>query len=98
MPPPGLMQTFAELIASPWALRLILAGVAAEAALLVWWHRRSGRGPRPVLTLTFLGAGAAFLLALLALRAPAAPGWAFLLALTLALVLHVWHLALLWQR
>jgi hypothetical protein len=92
------MHAFADLIASPAVLRLILAGVVVEAGVLVWWRRQSGRGPQPALTLTFLGAGAAFLLALLALRAPTAPGWAFLLALTLALVLHVWHLALLWRR
>jgi uncharacterized iron-regulated membrane protein len=92
------MDALATWLATPLVLRCILLGVFVEAGILVWWHRRRGRGPRPALTLTFLGAGAAFLVALLALRAPTAPGWAFLLALTSALVLHVWHLALLSQR
>ena len=75
-----------------------MAAVVLEAIVLVGYHRRTGRGPRPLATCTFLGAGLAFLAALYAIRAHDAPSVAFLIALTSALVFHVWHLAILARR
>ncbi len=92
------MGDFAAFVASPPFLLAVMAAVVLEAGALVVWHRRTGRGPRPALVCSFLGAGLAFLAALYTLRAHDAPSVAFLLALTSALVFHVWHLALIARR
>ncbi len=92
------MDRVTSVLTSPAFLLAIMGGVLLEALLLVLWHRRSGRGPRPLLVCSFLGAGLALLGALWALRAPNAPSLAFLIALTSALVFHVWHLVLLARR
>ncbi|HMS02844.1 MAG TPA: hypothetical protein PKE51_07710 [Gemmatimonadaceae bacterium] len=93
-----MLTTFPAVIASPAFLLGICAAVVIEAAVLVAWHRRTGRGPRPMATLSFLGAGLSFLAALYFLRAQPAPSFAFISALTSALVFHVWHLVLLARR
>ena len=69
----------------------ILALVALEAIALVWLRGRRGCGPTVLQSLTFLGAGAALLLAL---RAELAgwPTWAPLAALSVAGLAHVAHL------
>jgi hypothetical protein len=92
------MPTVIAFLASPLFLRLIMVGVVLEALALVAWHRRTGRGPRPRLVISFLGAGLAFLAALYLVRAHDTPQPAFLLALTAALGFHLWHLALLARR
>jgi hypothetical protein len=92
------MASFIAFLASPFFLRLVMIGVVLEAVALVVWHKRTGRGPRPLLVCSFLGAGLAFLAALYVVRAHDAPSVAFLIALTSALVFHVWHLALLARR
>ncbi|MCU0615783.1 MAG: hypothetical protein MUD17_01685 [Gemmatimonadaceae bacterium] len=92
------MDALAALVASPIFLLGIMGAVLVEAAALIVWHRRTGRGPRPLATVSFLGAGLAFLGALYVLRAHQSPSLAFLSALTLALVFHVWHLVILARR
>ena len=69
----------------------ILALVAVEAIALVWLRRRRGRGPTALQSLTFLGSGAALLLALRAVLA-GWPTWAPLGALAVAGLAHVAHL------
>lgn len=74
-----------------------IALIAVEAVLLVSRHRRTGRGPAPDVTLTFLASGAALMAALYFHRRP--DGLAgFGLAMTAALGLHLWHLARLARR
>lgn len=92
------MADFVAFFASPLFLRVVMIGVVIEAIVLIVWHRRTGRGPRPLLVCSFLGAGLAFLAALYVVRAHETPSVAFLIALTSALVFHVWHLALLARR
>lgn len=85
------------MLAAPLPLRpvvdAILLLVVLEAAVLVAWRMRTGRGPAVGHVLTFLGAGGALLLALRAVLA----GWPLgvaLLALALAGLAHAAHLAL----
>ena len=52
-----------EFFASGRFLELILAGMAAEAAGLAWWHRRHGTGLAPNAVLPYLLSGMAMLLA-----------------------------------
>lgn len=52
-----------ELFASGRILEFILAGMAIEAAGLVWWHRRTGTGLAPAAVLPYLLSGMAMLLA-----------------------------------
>ena len=75
-----------------------MAGIVLEAAVLVVLARRTGKGPRPLAVLTFLGAGLAFVVALYAARAHDGASATFIIALTLALVFHVWHLAVIARR
>jgi hypothetical protein len=96
--PTRMSSSLAAVVASPAFLLGICAAVVLEATVLVVWHRRTGHGPRPMATLSFLGAGLSFLAALYFLRAQPAPSFAFISALTSALVFHVWHLVLLARR
>ncbi len=75
-----------------------MAGIVVEAGVLMFVAHRSGKGPRPLAVFTFLGAGFAFVVALYAARAHEGASATFIIALTLALVFHVWHLALLARR
>lgn len=92
------MASLLAFFGSPLFLRVVMVGVVIEALVLIAWHRRTGRGPRPLLVCSFLGAGLAFLAALSVSRAHGDPPLAFLIALTLALVFHIWHLVLLARR
>lgn len=71
----------------------ILLLVLLEAAALAAWRTRTGRGPSVAHAWSFLGAGAALLLALRAALA-GWPAWTALLALAVAGVAHAAHLAL----
>jgi hypothetical protein len=87
------MTMFEDLAASGRLIDLILALMVAEASALGLWRWWSGRGPGPVAVLANLAAGACLMLALrAALTAaglPAVLGW-----LSLALVAHLFDLAL----
>jgi hypothetical protein len=80
-------------LASPLFLLGIGAGVLLEAVVLVVVRRVMRRGPDVWDTLSFLGAGVAFVAALLIARTQQEPDGSFVVALTAALVFHVWHLA-----
>ena len=76
---------------SGMAFALILAGMLCEAAILVTFHRLTGRGVPPNLLLGDLGAGACLLLAaILALRGGSWPLIAG--ALVCALAAHLFDL------
>lgn len=73
---------------------IMLALIGMEAVVLVLWYRRSGRGPAPLPTLTFLGAGAGFAAALFFHRRDESV-IGLGIALFAALALHLWHLRVL---
>ena len=61
----------AEWFSSGRIIDAILILVALEAAALLWWHRRTGRGPAPLPLLCNLASGAALMLAVRAALAGA---------------------------
>jgi hypothetical protein len=83
------------LFASGRIVDLILALTAAEAAFVVLYHRRTGRGPKPAAFLGTLLSGACLLLALRGALAEAWWGWIALWLLA-ALVAHVSDLRRRW--
>lgn len=80
--------------ALPTIVALAAGLMLAEGLLLLWWHRRSGRGLPPRQLLPTLLSGWSLMLALLAALTGAPAGWV-LLGLTAAGVLHALDL---WQR
>ena len=80
----------------------ILALVVVETLTLVWWQRRreraAPRSTRVLQILTFMGAGAALITAMLFHRREVPAPGLFALAMLAALVLHVWHLSVLLRR
>ena len=92
------MTPFFDFLGGTTFLVLLMCGVAAEALVLVAVYRSTQRGPRPLEVCSFLGAGLAFVVALYAARAHEGASLTFIIALTFALVFHVWHLALLSRR
>lgn len=80
-------------LSSPAFLLGVGMGVVLEALILVLVRRGSGRGPDIWDTLSFLGAGVAFVAALYIARTQPEPDGSFVAALTAALVFHLWHLA-----
>lgn len=74
-----------------------LGVIALEGVVLLVRHRRTGRGPAPGLTVSFLASGAALMAALYFHRRPDGVA-GFGLAMTAALGLHLWHLARLARR
>ena len=74
----------------------VLCCTAVEAAALLFFHARTGRGPAPAHLLPNLGAGAALLLAAL-LAAQNAPWLAVAAALGGALVCHLLDLRSRWH-
>ena len=86
-----------ELFADGTLITLILAGMAAEALLLVAYNFRTGRGIAPSAFLLNLCSGMGLLLAMRLLLAGAWWGWASL-SLLAALAFHLGDLARLWTR
>lgn len=78
------------------AADLILAVLAIEAALLLAWRRRTGRGPAPRAVLAMVLPGAALVLALRGALVGAWWGW-IALALVAALAAHLFDLAQRWR-
>ncbi len=92
------MSSLFAFLESPRFLQLLMVAILCEAAVLIAYHSRTGRGPRPWTVCTFLGAGLSFVIALYAVRALTDPSVVFIIALTSALVFHIWHLALISRR
>ncbi len=80
----------------------ILALIFVEAAGLVLWQRRhphSALGaPNTARIVTFLGAGGSLVAAMIFHRRAEPSPEAFALAMLAALVLHLWHIAVLLRR
>ena len=91
------MAGFESLIDSGRIVDLMLAFIALEIAVIVWYRRRTGRGIAWVPLVVNAGAGASLMLAV---RAVATGGTTMVVALCLlsALGFHMADLALRWQR
>ncbi|MBA3918303.1 MAG: hypothetical protein C0516_06935 [Gemmatimonas sp.] len=82
----------------------ILVLIVIEAVVLIGWQRRSGArqvtphtaGVLPLLT--FLGAGGSLVVAMIFHRRPEPAPEGFAVAMLCALVIHLWHLAVLLRR
>jgi hypothetical protein len=85
-----------NLFATGRIVDLILAFTAIEAALLVAWHRRSGRGPAPADLLSNLMSGVCLMLALRGALVGAWWGW-IAAGLLAALVAHLFDLQRRWR-
>jgi len=86
-----------DLVRSGQLVELVLALVALEAAALLFYRFRTGRGPEPLGLVFNLAAGAALMLALRAALQEA--GWTQVAAfLVLALIAHIADLARRWKR
>lgn len=92
------MDSLSQLLRSDALPVAILALIVVEGIALILWHRRTGRGPRPALTLSFLGAGFALMAALYFHRRDDGSYLGFALAMVVALLMHVWHVAQLARR
>jgi hypothetical protein len=79
-----------------WLLNAILIMVVAEAAVLIVWQRRTGRGLPAHKLLPNLAAG--FLLMLSARLAVGEAYPAMLAALGLSLFAHLWDLRIRWRE
>ena len=86
----------AALVGSGRIVDLILLLVLVEAACLIGWRCRSGRGPRPAMVIANLAAGGSLLLALRAALAGASWPW-IACALGVALAAHIADLGLRWR-
>jgi hypothetical protein len=80
----------------------ILVLIVLEATGLLLWQRRNPNSPlgppNTARVLTFLGAGGSLVVAMIFHRRPdAAPG-GFAAAMLSAMVLHLWHIAVLLRR
>ena len=92
----GRLSALLDFLVTPRFLDLVMLGVLAEAAALVAYRRRTGRGMRASEVASFLGAGLALLLAMRVLAAGAGGVWgrgAFAAAMAAALGCHAWHVA-----
>jgi fructose-1-phosphate kinase PfkB-like protein len=80
----------------------ILALIIVEAALLVLWQRRhpasSLGSPSTARIVSFLGAGGSLVAAMIFHRRSDPSPEGFALAMLSALVLHLWHIAVLLRR
>ncbi len=92
------MDALASLLRSDALPLAILGMIVLESVLLLGWYKKTGHGPRPALTISFLGAGFALMAALYFHRRDDGSTWGFALAMFAALLLHVWHVAQLARR
>jgi len=77
-------------------LDIVLVAVLAEGVVLALYHRRTGRGMVGREIIAFLGAGGSLMVALRLQAGPSLTA-SLLLALTAALVLHVWFVVQRWR-
>jgi hypothetical protein len=80
----------------------ILVLICFEAAALVLWQRRNPHSalgsPNTARIVSFLGAGGSLVAAMIFHRRPDPAPEAFALAMLAALVIHLWHIAVLLRR
>lgn len=80
----------------------ILTIILIEGVVLFAWQRRGPLSIRRSLTspllVSFLGAGAALVVAMMLYRGPNASPLGFAFAMLCALVFHLWHLTVLLRR
>jgi len=80
----------------------ILALIVIEATVLVIWQRRNPTSalgaPNTARIVSFLGAGGSLVAAMIFHRRPEPSPEGFALAMLAALVLHLWHIAVLLRR
>ncbi len=87
----------AEWFSSGLIIDAILVLVVLEAAALLWWNRRTGRGPAPLPLLCNLASGAALMLAVRASLTDS--GWPIVAACLFgSLLAHVGELAIRLRR
>jgi hypothetical protein len=86
-----------DLVTLPVLLDGLLAAVALEALVLLWWHRRTGGGLAPSQLLPTLLAGAGVMLAWRCSAAGAPPLWVAG-AMALAGIAHAVDLGRRWRR
>jgi hypothetical protein len=92
------MSLLGKILASDGMIGFMLLVVVVEAAVLTFWHGSTGEGPRPMLLMSFLGAGAALMSAMFFVKRIEKTALPFATALLAALVFHIWHVTLLWPR
>jgi|GEM_PF-1535111 len=80
----------------------ILALILIEATVLVVWQRKDSTSslgsPNTARIVSFLGAGGSLVAAMIFHRRPDPSPEGFALAMMAALVLHLWHIAVLLRR
>ena len=91
------MDKLAEYVSTEAMVYLVVAVLIIEAIFLIVLWRRGLTGLPPSETLSFLGSGAAFAVALLVLLHDGSVA-VFGLCLTVAFVFHCWDLWLRWHR
>ena len=91
------LNTLQNLLGSPAIAYLLLGVLFLEAAVLLMLWRFSQTGLPPAQTLSFLGAGAAFSMALLVVLSGGSPA-ALAVALCAAFAFHLLDLWLRWPR
>ncbi len=92
-----MAEQLADLVRSGHLVELVLLLVAVEAAALLFYRFRTGKGPEPLGLVFNLAAGSALMLALRAALQEA--GWTHVAAfLVLALAAHLADLARRWKQ
>lgn len=80
----------------------ILVLIVFEAAVLVIWQRRNPQSalgsPNTARIVSFLGAGGSLVAAMIFHRRPDPAPELFALAMLAALIIHLWHIAVLLRR
>lgn len=94
------MEPLTSLINSDALPLGILALIGVEMVAILWWQRRVGAaaGGQAARIVSFLGAGAALMAAMVFHRREVPAPELFALAMLAALLFHVWHLSVLLRR